>query len=175
MKLRLLSRILAASAATFCLITAMSQPSAAQTETYFCGKNKDGIPTTYALTATGKKIDVIRWEREWGGEYTPEVRCQIVSAKFQQALENGHLNYVTGGIQNGQKVVCGVRRYGDPCQTVLLTLRKDEDPDQVIPALLGVGYQASGPIVQSEDGSPQHYYDMNLFLRVREASTEEDN
>jgi hypothetical protein len=74
-------------------------------------------------------------------------------------------------------VICGVRRYGDPCREehFLLTLRKDENPDQVVQSLLGLAYRASGPIVQSEDGSPQHYYDMNLFLRVREASVEEDN
>jgi hypothetical protein len=120
---------------------------------------------------------IIRWERDWGGEYTPGVRCQKVSAKFQQANEDGVLNYLTAGIQNGQKVICGVRRYGDPCDSdggrTLLTLRREEEPNEVVRALLGLAYRASGPIVQSEDGAPQYYYDMNLFLR--EAPTEVDN
>jgi hypothetical protein len=176
MKLKLLATILAASAVALILVATTDQPVTAQTTTYFCGQSKDGIPTTYARTATGKKMAIIRWERAWGGQYTPEVRCQKVSAKFQQANEAGVLNYLTAGVQNGQKVVCGVRRYGDSCddqKQILLTLRQEEEPDEVIRALIGVSYRASGPIVQSEDGAPQFYYDMSLFLR--EAPTEVDN
>lgn len=164
MRLRLLSRILAASAATFCLITAMSQPSAAQTTTYFCGTSRDGVPTTYARTATGRKVAVIRWEREWGGKYTPEVRCQEVSAKFQSASEQGLLKYLTYGIKSGQKVICVAGEYGGPCQQILFTLRSSDDPDRVLQDMMSVGFRAQGPVVQSEDSSPQYYYDFEKFL-----------
>ncbi|MDB9431182.1 COP23 domain-containing protein [Microcystis aeruginosa CS-555/01A07] len=121
-------------------------------------------PTTYALTATGKKIAVIRWVKNWGGKYTPEVRCQEVSAKFQSASEQGLLKYLTYGIKSGQKVICVAGEYGGPCLQVLFTLRSNDDPDRVLQDMMSVGFRAQGPVVQSEDGSPQYYYDFEQFL-----------
>jgi Circadian oscillating protein COP23 len=175
MQLKLFAKILTVGLIALGAVATISPINQAQTNTYtyFCGTSSDGVPTTYARTVTGRKIAIIRWEKNWGGEYTPKVRCQTVSAKFQQAYEDGFLNYLTSGIKNGQKVVCAVRRYGESCGRDLLTLRPEEDPDEVIRILIAAGSRASGPIVQSEDGSPQYYYDMNLFLR--EAPTEPEN
>jgi len=163
MKLKLFASLLAASMLAVGALTISSQPGEAQTNTYSCETNR-GVPTTYALTATGKKIAVIRWVKNWGGKYTPEVRCQEVSAKFQSASEQGLLKYLTYGIKSGQKVICVAGEYGGPCLQVLFTLRSNDDPDRVLQDMMSVGFRAQGPVVQSEDGSPQYYYDFEQFL-----------
>ena len=173
MKLKLFASLLAASTLAVGALAIGSHPSSAQMDTYFCGKSKDGVPTTYSRTATGKRVAVIRWQQRTS-KLTPEARCQTVSAKFQKAYEEGLLNYLTWGIQDGQKVVCSVRQYGDTCREgyMLFTLLdKKDDPTKVAQDVMNGAYAASGPVVQSEDGSPQYYYDMNQFLR--EAPTEE--
>jgi hypothetical protein len=173
MKAKLFANMLIANAITkwaLCAIAlgsiaTMSQSSYAQTNTYFCGTNKDGIPTTYARTATGRKIPVISWQRNWNNKFSAKARCEVVSARFQNASVDGVLNYLTTGNMNGQKVLCAASRYGGTCSLLLLTLRADDDAGQVIENLRQMGYTASGPIVQSQDGSPQVYIDMNQLLR----------
>jgi hypothetical protein len=171
MKLKLFATLLAAGTLALGALAIGSQPSSAQTTTYSCDTSRDGVPTTYALTATGRKVAVIRWVKNWGGKYTPEVRCREVSEKFQSASEQGLLKYLTYGIKSGQKVICVAGEYGGPCQQILFTLRSNENPDLVLQDMMSVGFRAQGPVVQSEDGSPQYYYDFEKF--IEKAPTEE--
>jgi hypothetical protein len=165
MKTKLCTKILAVSAIGFASIATINQSSYAQTNTqtttYFCGASKDGVPTTFTHSSTGRKIAIIRWEKKWSSEYTPEVRCQEVSSRFQSASEEGVLNYLTAGMIKGRTVLCAARRYGDTCSYLLLTLKPGDDASQVIETLRQIGYKATGPLVQSEDGSPRMYIDMN--------------
>jgi hypothetical protein len=159
-------------------LTICIEPSSAQTTKYLCDKGRDDVPTTYAITVSGKKIAVIRWVNNWGGDNTPESRCQKVSANFQEASEKGLLKYLTYGVKNRQKMICVASEYGGPCQQMLFTLKNNDDPDQVLKDMLSVGYRAQGPVVQSEDGSPQYYYDFEKFLEkasTEESSTEESS
>lgn len=164
MKFQLYSRILTASILGLLSIPTLNQSSSAQTATYFCAQGRGGAPTTFARNATGKRIEVIRWQREWGGGITREERCQTVSARFQSASEEGLLNYITSGIMSGQKVVCVARDYGAPCSAMLFTLRPNDNPNEVVRGLNLIGYRARGPVLQSEDGTPRIYIDMNLLL-----------
>ncbi|ARV63232.1 hypothetical protein BZZ01_25725 [Nostocales cyanobacterium HT-58-2] len=172
MKAKLFANIVAASALALGSVATMSHSSYAQTTTYFCGTNRDGVPTTYARNATGRKIPVISWQRNWNSKFSPKGRCEVVSARFQSASVDGVLNYLTTGTMNGQKVLCAASRYGGTCSHLLLTLRADDDASQVIENLRQMGYTASGPIIQSEDGSPQVYIDMNQLLREESVGDE---
>jgi hypothetical protein len=172
-KLKLFTQMLTASVLVLGASVSLSQPTQAQntTNTYFCAKSK-GVPTTFARTVTGKRVAIIRWAYGLGGN-SPEERCQIVSAKFQAADQKGLLNYLVPGVRNQEQVICVSSRWGGSCSDVLFTLRRGQNAAQVLQDLFATGYQAKGPIVQSEDDSPQIYIDMNLYLR--EAPTELDS
>ncbi|MBD2770565.1 COP23 domain-containing protein [Iningainema tapete] len=172
MKAKLFTSVLAAGAIALTSIAFISHSSYAQTTTYFCGLNKDGVPTTYARTANGKRIPVISWERNWSSKYSPRVRCEAVSSRFQTASVDRVLNYLTTGIMNGQKVLCAASRYGDTCSHLLLTLRPEDNASQVIENLRQMGYTASGPIIQSEDGASLVYVDINQLLREKPVESE---
>lgn len=97
MKLKPFASILAAIALAGGTIATGPQPSAAQSNTYVCEQSADGVFTTFAETPNGARIPVIRWEREWGGEYTRESRCREVSWRLRKAEKEGVLNYITSG------------------------------------------------------------------------------
>jgi len=166
MKFQSFTKILAVSALALSSIPTWSQPSLAQTITYFCGQGQGGIPTTFARNATGKRIEVIRWQKEWGGTITREERCQQVSARFQSASEEGLLNYITSGIMSGQKVVCVAKDYGAPCSVMLFTLRPNDNPNEVVGALKKTHYLAGGAVLESGGETPRIYIDMNQLLRA---------
>ncbi|KAB8333920.1 hypothetical protein SD80_010435 [Scytonema tolypothrichoides VB-61278] len=172
MKAKLFTNILATSAIALGSFTTIIHPTYAQVNTYFCGVNKDGVPTTYARNPLGRKIPVISWQRTWSSKISARARCEAVSARFQSASVDGVLNYLTTGIMNGQKVLCAASRYGGTCSHLLLTLRVDDDASLVIENLRQMGYTASGPIVQSEDESHQIYIDMNQLLREERTDAE---
>jgi len=175
MKLKFILSTIAASAIAFGSIATFSQPSSAQRgETvYFCAKSSTGIPTTYARTPSGKRIPLIRWQKPWSNEFTPEKRCQIVSQKFQKADEEGVLNYLTSGVFNDLNVICATRRYGGQCDRVLFTLSHRENPNEVLGALVGVAYRASRPAIISGGPSPRDYYDATFMINQKSRSSAE--
>lgn len=140
------------------------RPSFAQTNssTYFCQRGNDGVWTTYAKNYNNKKIPIIRWVKTLG-EYTPKVRCQEVSSRFQSAYENKILNFLTTGISSGQAVICATSEHGGPCNQILFTLKSPKQASSVVQSLIDLGYRARGPINQS-GGSSQEYVDMNMLL-----------
>ncbi|HEY9828901.1 MAG TPA: COP23 domain-containing protein, partial [Stenomitos sp.] len=73
---------------------------------FVCGTSQ-GYPATIALTPRGS-VPVVRWSSGYFGSagFTPQHRCNLVSAKFQKYYENGTLNYLTTGWVNRQPVVC---------------------------------------------------------------------
>ncbi|QDL09190.1 hypothetical protein DP113_15870 [Brasilonema octagenarum UFV-E1] len=172
MNAKLFANILAASAIALGYFTTIIHPTYAQVNTYFCGVNRDGVPTTYARNALGRKIPLISWQRNWNNKFSQRARCEAVSARFQTASVDGVLNYLTTGTMNGQKVLCAASRYGGTCNYLLLTLRASDDASQVIENLRQMGYTASGPIVQSDDESHQTYIDMNQLLREERSDAE---
>jgi uncharacterized membrane protein len=175
MKINLLTSLLALGVLVLAAVTATNQSSPAQSTTiYSCNTTRNNIPTTVAYTE-GKQISLIRWEKEGNSKYTAEDRCRIVSARFQKAYEKGVLKFITGGVMNGERVVCAASDYGAPCSQLLFTLEGNEDADAIIERLMGLGFRAEGPISQKADGSIQHYYDMKQLLRIRLAEVEEKN
>lgn len=139
------SSILTVGAIAMGTIVSMGQPSVAQrSDKYFCDNSTYSVPTTVARKATGKQIALISWERDWGGEYTPEKRCEIVSSNFQKAYEKGALNYLTVGQVNNENVVCAMARPDFGCTNYLFTVSRSEDAEQIVSELILIGRGNAG-------------------------------
>jgi Circadian oscillating protein COP23 len=160
-----ISASLLAGAALFTAISPVAaQPSDAK---FMCGTSQ-GAPATVVQTARGK-ITVIRWvSNVFGGDYSPDYRCRVVSAKFQQFHQDGKLNYLTTGISNGQPVICVANVKGGSCSGVLFTLKPGRDPLNTLTRLMNVRVQAGPALNESTAGSSEvgseQYVDVANFL-----------
>jgi hypothetical protein len=166
--------IVSISAASFlagaAMFSAVAPVSAQSNDVRFeCGTSR-GAPATMVTTPRGT-MPVIRWvSYAFGGDYTPDYRCKVVSPKFQQYYKEGKLNYLTTGYANNQPIVCVTKDKGGPCIGVLFTLKANSDPWQTLTRLMNVRVQAAGPLNESTGGgSPagtDRYIDMNEYLRT---------
>ncbi|NJM95324.1 MAG: hypothetical protein HC792_02940 [Acaryochloridaceae cyanobacterium CSU_5_19] len=98
---------LLATAVVTSVSLAVSQLSASADQPKFSCGQSGGAPATVALTQRGI-VPVIRWSSGYFTEagFSPEVRCQMVSERFETFYKNGTLDFLTTGKMNGQKVVC---------------------------------------------------------------------
>lgn len=165
---------------------AQAEPESVQ---FICSQGYDPatqeqVPITYAWTPKGK-IAIVRWksDRFAGSGFTPERRCSEVSPRFDSAYQNGNLNYLTNGRLNGQKAICAVRDLGADCNdnTLLLTLRPEDEELQVLSQLNGIldGDVGSGPLEQSTspkhpDGTDKVYIELNVERFLATAPVEEE-
>lgn len=135
----------------------------------FDSETSKSQPTTFAWTPRGK-IALVRWHTEFftGAGFTPQQRCDSVSPRFQEAYENKTLGLITNGTINNQPVICTSKEPGGACQTLLMTLRPEDNSLQVLNSLRQVmnGEQV-GPVKHNAD-IPQVYYKVDLenFLRT---------
>ena len=160
MKLKKVQPIAAMVVACGFLVSVSETGKAQSSNTYFCGTSEDGTPTTFAQTLTGTQMPIIRWEKEWSEDYTPQSRCELVSDNFQKAYEEGNLNYLVVGEKNNQSTICASRIYGQvalndkqECKDYLFTLRNGDDPDRVVSQLEAIGSTASTALIQSKGNS----------------------
>jgi Circadian oscillating protein COP23 len=133
------------------------------------------LPTTYAWTDKGK-IAIVRWSKKWGSgqAFTPQRRCEEVSPRFQEAFNNGTLNFITNGTMNGQPTICAAKENKGACQTLLMTLRPEENPLQLLNNLKDVlNGRGAGPI-QHSSGTPQVYYQVDMEAFLNNAPVEEE-
>jgi hypothetical protein len=144
-------------------LMANTQVKAQSMGVFTCEMNANGIPTTYLTAVTGKKIELISWQREGLGGYTKQERCQIVSQRFQEAYEDGTLAYITYGFMAGQNVICGTSSNGGACEKLLLTLRHQDNPKETIESLFAAGSYAGSPVIQS-NGEKRYYYTLTDLL-----------
>lgn len=178
MNYKLMTTVLMTSAIALAGIPFTSQTAVAQEVRFICGESFDRAsgqryPTTFAWTERGK-MAVVRWKKQWSGNITPQQRCQSVSPRFQEAYSSGTLNFITNGTANGQPVICTATEQGGACQTMLMTLRAEDNPLQVLNQLRDVlGGRATGPVVHSS-GVPQAYYRVDIENFLRTAPVEED-
>jgi len=178
MNYKFMTTVLATGAIAMAGITLPIQTASAQEVQFICGESFDRAsgqryPTTFAWTARGK-MAVVRWKKQWSGNITPQQRCQSVSPRFQEAYSNGTLNFLTNGTANGQPVICTATERGGACQTMLMTLRAEDNSLQILNQLKDVlGGRAAGPVVHSS-GVPQAYYQVDIENFLRTAPIEED-
>jgi Circadian oscillating protein COP23 len=136
---------------------AQSDPSTLQ---FSCGKAQD-LSSNSNLPATVVKVSgsteeqvLIIWKSERFVKYTPQQRCEIVSPKFQAALQQGR-NYLSAGIdKKGVGIICATANAEQACDrnSMLFTLKSYQDADTTIKDIadifaggkVGPGYQGSG-------------------------------
>jgi hypothetical protein len=143
------------------LSAAIAEPTSPK---FYCGK-LDNTPTTMAKTRRGP-VPIISWKFPGFGEnYTPEDRCQIVSAKFQAYYEDDSINYLRAAYLNKQPVICAAKRKGDPACAVLFTLKSGSDPNRTLRQLLNIRDRTSNVILQeSYVPTAPTEVDLNDFL-----------
>jgi Circadian oscillating protein COP23 len=158
------------------LISTIAQSKAESPVKFICNQSFDqeknnNLPTTFAWHSKGKTA-LIRWETKYFRNYSPQRRCEEVSPRFQQAYENGSLNLITNGRMNNQPVICTARKYGAACDTLLMTLRPEDNSLQVLNVFKEIldGRQ-KGPVKHSS-GTPQIYYQINIDEFLRNAPVE---
>ena len=121
------------------------------------------LPTTYAWTTRGK-IAVINWQTEDFADsgFTPQQRCEAVSPRFQEAYDNDSIGLITNGIMDNQPVICTSDEPQGGCNTLLMTLRPEDDSLKVLNNLRQVlnGEQV-GPVKHNAD-TPQLYYEVDI-------------
>ena len=124
-------------------------------------------PTTFAWTPRGK-IAVILWLKYFP-QYSSQQRCNIVSSRFHRAYHNDTLGLITNGTMNNQPVICTTREAGGVCDTLLMTLRPNENSLKILNDLRKIfnGGPQVGP-VKHNAGTPQVYYQIDIeeFLRT---------
>ena len=180
MKLNLLTTTLLTTAtlATTLSLNFTSPKAQAQTATQFiCATSYDRAtkqrhPTTFAWTPRGK-IAVVRWSTEYFLKYSPQRRCQEVSPRFHKAYHNGTLGLITNGTMNNQPVICTAKEAGGACDTLLMTLRPQDNSLKILNHFrrLFAGEQV-GPVKHSA-GTPQVYYRIDIEKFLRTAPVEE--
>ena len=126
-------------------ILAPSSQALTATMNFTCGKS-DGVPATVARTRKGD-IPIVMWSSEGFSEsgFTPQVRCQQVSARFQMLYRSGQLKYITAGTLNNLPVLCATKQLSGTCdrQNLLYTLKPNSDPQLTIKKLMLVRNRAT--------------------------------
>lgn len=151
--------LLASTASLVTLSSVIAEPASPK---FYCGK-LDNVPTTMAKTRRGP-VPIIRWVFAGFGEnYSPENRCQIVSAKFQAYYEDDSINYLKAAYLNKQPVICAAKNKGDRDCAVLFTLKPGSDPNRTLRQLLNIRDRTSN-VILNESFVPAAEIDLNDFL-----------
>ena len=127
---------------------------------FYCGqtfdpKSNEIVPTTLvASSAKREPIALIQWKSKLSDKYTPQVRCNMVSANFQQAWSDKRLNYLTAGVdkKSGLGIICGIKARSTPCDRVsmLFTLSNGADASETIDRIKDIKAGTDdGPVGQS--------------------------
>jgi Circadian oscillating protein COP23 len=159
-KLLILATLLTAE-----LTTIAVQPSTANPPTvrFYCGQSFDPdqnkiLPTTFVATsARPDSIAIIRWKSGFGG-YSPQVRCNMVSSKFQTAWAGGNLKFIKSGVSDrtGQGIICGTADRQQKCDNsqMLFTLKNHQDARNIITNINNIrSGKTGGPSLQSAGDS----------------------
>lgn len=143
--------------------TLVSSEAIAQSPTkvrFYCGQTFDPnsnaiVPTTLvASSAKREPIALIQWKSKLSGKYTPQIRCNMVSANFQQAWSAKQLNYITAGVdkKSGLGIICGAKDRATACtrSSMLFTLSNGADPSETIDRMKEIkAGTGSNPVPQS--------------------------
>ena len=131
---------------------------------FYCGQTFDPstnkiVPTTIVASSSKREpVALIQWKSKISGKFTPQVRCNTVSAKFQQAWSAKRLNYLTAGLDkaSGLGIICGVKELATPCNrsSMLFTLANGADANETLDRIRGIGKGNGGnPDPQSSGNS----------------------
>ncbi|MCC5634067.1 COP23 domain-containing protein [Nostoc sphaeroides CHAB 2801] len=147
-------------------IAVASTPVKAESIRFSCEKNRNGTPTTFAITSTGQR-EFIRWveDRFTLAGYPPERRCQQVTNRINQYIVSGYPRYITHGILNNQPVVCVTDRTGGGCTGLLYTLKPGQDGQETVRQLLQLNKENFKNDPRIEGRSCRTYVEIKALLR----------
>jgi hypothetical protein len=153
---------------------ALSQPKGPTQITFFCKDVYDQasgqkIPATFAwIPERQGNITVVGWKSQYFAKrgWNAQKRCDDITPRFQQALKEGRLEYLTTGTSSGYPVVCAIAKQEDACDSSskLFTLKPHDQPALVLQQLMDVlTGKASDMLLQSSDGKT--YVSMQEFFK----------
>lgn len=180
MKLRLFAPMLTELAIALTASVTITQPSLAQNNKFFCGMSRS-VPATLVHTSRGN-IPVIRWvNNAFPPPWTPQQRCEEISARFQRFYDNGTLKFLRAGRLSGQPVLCVASYKGGSClpNGVLVTLKRGTDPQLTLERLSDYqGKSSANPIELSGSRSSNQvvsYVNDAAYLDVEKLIAEPKN
>jgi Circadian oscillating protein COP23 len=180
------STTLAAIAINLAFVPLLNQGTHAQSEvnaveksdrvTFSCGAIPDQasgekIPATVAWVPQREEtVTIIAWKSNYIPQWDAQKRCETVSPKFQAFYEDGRLEYLTTGENNGYDIICAAMETGQPCKAEdqLFQVKANNDPEAVLTGLTGIiEGTSSEPIYQSS--GDQTYVSMEELLNAAPA------
>lgn len=144
--------------------------------TFYCGEIPDqasggNIPATVAYVPQRKEnVEIIVWKSNYIPQWDAQTRCETVSPKFQTFYEDGRLEYLTTGENQGYDIICAAVEEGQPCKAEdqLFQVKANNDPDAVLTGLTGIiEGTSSEPIYQSS--GDQTYVSIEELLNAAPA------
>jgi hypothetical protein len=96
---------------------------------FLCESNSVGTPTTFVLLPGNVKREILNWRSNAFSRagYTPEARCNQVTARMNQYTASGEAQYITHGTMNNIPVLCVSSSKGGGCNGLLYTLKPGQD------------------------------------------------
>ena len=132
--------------------------------------NADGVPATVVQTKIGKQVPIIYWKSQTfsGSGWTPERRCQEVSARFQTYHSSGTLEYITTGRMNGLPVICVAQSDGGACEGLLYTLKPGQNATATLKKLFEIRTKpGAAPL---EETTARMYVSVDSIIRNKSGS-----
>ena len=124
---------------------------------FYCGEITDKtsgktVPATMAyVPERGGSVSVILWKTHIP-EWDAQRQCEVVSPKFQAFYEDGRINYLTTGVNNGYDIICAALKEGQTCkpEDQLFQVKASNNPKSVLKDLTGIiEGDSSKPIYQN--------------------------
>lgn len=151
------SLTIALATTTFLGTIIWSSSSHAQGITFVCTVDTDNVPTTYAQTPDGT-APIFKWTSTFfKPPYTPMQRCQEVSERMNNFSTQGQLDYLTSGQVNHLPVICAGNGCDPNGNNVLITLKPNQNPNQVLQEIESNRSGAGGPSYQLGSGSNSNH------------------
>lgn len=126
------------------VISGLTQHTQAQQSrrkaSFFCGTD-GGKPATIARLPQNNGNNTLKtliiWKIDDFQGYPPEKRCRLVSRKFQDNQNTGHLKYIVSGQANSWPVLCASKQNYNyivdcPDPNVLMTLLPGDNSQEMI-------------------------------------------
>jgi hypothetical protein len=156
-----------ASACAFAATLLFSSPTHGQGANFSCDSST-GVPATVVESPQHGKVRIIDWKTtEFGDEFNPQTRCNIVSEKFQEYSQAGTLKYFTTGSVDRNPVICAVASESMSCspENMLYTLKRGSNASETLKQLLDVRSGASGTAL-NETGN-RVYVDFDQVVEAK--------
>lgn len=152
---------------------AFANPARSQGSTFACDFSS-GVPATVVQSPEHGTVKIIEWKTtEFGDEFDPQSRCQIVSEKFQEYAKAGTLKYFTTGSVDRKPVICAVATQDAPCnaESMLYTLKQGSDASETLKQLLDVRTGASGTALNETNSRLYVDFDQIVEAKAQQGQT----